>query len=430
MGLLDRVKKIQNRDFMEAVAAACAMVASVDGLVRPEEAAKVVDYAQIDDTLAVFDSFEVMETFEGYVRSFEFNYSVGRQKAFAAIRKLAGRREQARLLVLVAMAVADADGEFDNQQRLAVRDICRVAGLSLKEFDLDLKAPTPRDLPPSTTAPKRRAPPPEWMRDPDKAIERARAHQKIREEARKAPEPPAFPVPMPDSDSGDSVSAGRGAKGRASAHEDSREHVDSREGGGAGAPSGPHSTAPSTPERAKDGADLPEWMRNPPKPPAKIRPSAGSSGDSKKTSEPPAPDADLPEWMIHPPSLGASERRDGDSGGRGEGPGESPRVPFTKGGEKKNSDLREESLPEWMQNPPADGRPPSTAEDSRASDSGKATGQEGAPDSLPDWMHHPPAEARGRKKREDSKRGKPASESGADLPDWMRDPEVSSKKKH
>jgi tellurite resistance protein TerB len=375
MGLLDRVKKFQNRDFMEAVAAACAMVASVDGLVRPEEAAKVVDYAQIDETLSVFDSFEVMETFDAYVRTFEFDYQVGRQKAFEAIRKLTGRREPAQLLVLVAMAVADADGEFDNNQRLAVREICRVVGLSLKEFDLELKAPDPQKLPPSVTAPRRREPPPEWMRDPQKAIERAKAHQRVCEEARKAKEPPVFPVPMPEGDSGKSVAGGRDSKGQGAG--ESSAHEDSRRDAAGGAQSTQDSKAPSKPETAKGNADLPEWMRNLPEQPVKTRDSGDSLGDSKKKSGTQVPDENLPEWMKNPPVPGESTGRKKDSGG---------------------------------------------CEEKQKGSSGKVD------ESLPDWMRNPPLEKPSENLGGNSGKGKKACGSGADLPDWMRNSEGSSKK--
>jgi len=369
MGLLDRVKRFQNRDFMEAVAAACAMVASVDGLVRPEEAAKVIDYAQIDETLSLFDSFEVMETFDAYVRTFEFDYQVGRQKAFETIRKLAGRREQARLLVLVSMAVADADGEFDNNQRLAVREICRVAGLSLKEFDLELKAPDPQKLPPSVTAPKRREPPPEWMRDPQKALERAKAHQRVREEGRKAKEPPVFPVPMPERGSGGSVSGGEVAKGQGGG--ESSESEDFRKDAPGGGHSEQNSKASSKPEAAKDNADLPEWMRNPPEQPVKTADSGDSPGDAKKKPGPPVPDEDLPEWMKNPPSAGESGRREGDSRGRGEKP-------------KESSDKEEESLPDWMRNPPLE-----KPRENVGGNSGKGEKPCGSEADLPDWMRNP-----------------------------------------
>jgi tellurite resistance protein TerB len=316
MGLLDRVKRVKNREFMEAVAAACAMVASADGLVRPEEAAKVIDYAQIDETLAVFDYYEVMETFEAYVRRFEFDYNVGRQKAFEAIRKLVGRPEQARLLVLVSMAVADADGDFDNNQRLAVRDICRVAGLNLKEFDLDLRAPSPRDLPPETTAPRRREPPPEWMRDPAKAIERAEAHRRLREgtgspaggrEKPERPKPdPSIPEWMrnpPD------ISPPR-----------------------SGAPSSSPSPPPDQKKKAADES-LPEWMRNPPDiaPASEPKPSDAPRSPGKKAK----PDDSLPEWMRNPPDIAPSSKSR---------PSDAPR----DSGKKAKPD---DSLPEWMRNP-------------------------------------------------------------------------------
>lgn len=368
MGLLDRVKRIKNREFMEAVAAACAMVASVDGLVRPEEAAKVIDYAQIDDTLAVFDSYEVMETFEAYVRTFEFDYNVGRQKAFEAVRKLAGRREQARLLVLVCMAVADADGEFDNNQRLAVRDVCRVAGMSLKEFDLDLRAPSPRELPPETTAPRRREPPPEWMRDPQKALERAKAHQRVREEARKAKEPPVFPVPMPeekpverssavDSNSG-SKAAGEGSSPPSKETAANAPAADERK------PNFP------SPEPEIERADLPEWMRNPPaSPPGRIESgdSAGGKRGSGKQSAPPIPN-DLPEWMRNPPppENRSREKRDVSDGRKGKA---------------EDSETSDESLPEWMRNPVPDAPDGKPRPDSRPAAISKESQNE-----LSEWM--------------------------------------------
>jgi hypothetical protein len=201
--------------------------------------------------------------------------------------------------------VADADGEFDNNQRLAVREICRVVGLSLKEFDLELKAPDPQKLPPPVTAPKRREP------------------------------PPVFPVPMSEGDSGESVSGGEGAKGKGGVKPGPE---DDSKGGSVAEQSETKPKGPSKTETEKDAADLPEWMRNPPEKPAKILHSPGSSGDSKKKSGPPVPDEDLPEWMKNPPVPGDSGRGKGDSASRAEK-------------QKENSDKENESLPEWMRNP-------------------------------------------------------------------------------
>lgn len=164
-----RIKKAKTKYFMEAVAAGSAMVAFADGLIRPEEIAKLLDYVRLEESLKVFDSLEVIETFEKYIENFEFDFRVGREKALKAIQKIERNSEEARLVVFVCCAIGSADDDFDNNQRFVVREICRVLGLNPEQFNLDLKAPKPEDYPKSakTAQPKQRKTEkiPEWMQD-------------------------------------------------------------------------------------------------------------------------------------------------------------------------------------------------------------------------------------------------------------------------
>lgn len=155
---------------MEAVAAASAMVASADGLVRPEETAKLIDYLRIEESLKIFDPVEVYETFEKYIEKFEFDSRVGREKALKAIQKIENNSEEARMVVFVSCAIGSADDDFGNNQRLAVREICRVLGLNPEQFSLNLKAPKPEDFPksakPSRPRHSKTGKIPEWMQNP------------------------------------------------------------------------------------------------------------------------------------------------------------------------------------------------------------------------------------------------------------------------
>jgi tellurite resistance protein TerB len=236
---------------MEAVTAACAMVAFADGVVRPEETAKLIEYIRIDETLQVFDPAEVIGAFERFVDVLGFDFNIGREKAFSALSQVAPRSDEAKLIVLIGCAVGGADEDFNNDQRLMVRQVCTRLGFDPREFDLNLRAPSPKDLPASRPKPRRivRADVniPDWMRRP--------------------PDPGKRPGPP----------------------------------------------KPAAPERSPQPAnDMPNWMRKPPlRPPEKRSSSAKEEAPErtvpewmKKPPEPApkpasgkAPETEIPDWM-------------------------------------------------------------------------------------------------------------------------------------
>lgn len=260
MGLFDRVKKIKSKEFMEAVSAAAAMVAYADGLATPEELDKLIEYIRLDESLQVFDAGEVIQTFERYVESFEFDLRIGREKAMKALRRLPPRTEEARLLILLSCAIGQADLEFDNNERLVIRDICQALGFHPNEFDLNLRAPNPADVPRAATKPKpRKENLPEWMRNTDNL-----------------PKPPPIPSePPPKKKTKPDVKSGDFPDWM-------REPIQPSE------------------KPKKEKANLPDWMQNPPN----LKKRAGSGSGSSKPRSPKDrqhadPDA-IPEWMRNP----------------------------------------------------------------------------------------------------------------------------------
>ena len=195
MSLLDRVKKVKSKNFMEAVAAGSAMVAFADGLVRPEEVDKLLEYVRMDDNLRVFDSLEVLETFEKYIHQFEFDFQIGKEKALKTIRRIDRNTEEARLLILVCIAIGSADGEFDNNQRLVVREMCRILGTDHRQFDLNLRAPSPKDFPKGKESRPRGVLPgniPDWMKNPPRLHTPPKKEDRMPEWMRN---PPRLPEP-------------------------------------------------------------------------------------------------------------------------------------------------------------------------------------------------------------------------------------------
>jgi tellurite resistance protein TerB len=134
--LKTEVTKVRNKTFLEGVVAGCALVAYADGTVKPEEKQKMVGFLQASDVLSVFDVSTVVSVFEKYAKNFEFDYKIGEANALQAIGKFRGKETEARLLVRVCCAIGAADGDFDDDEKAAVRKICSELGLNPKDFDL------------------------------------------------------------------------------------------------------------------------------------------------------------------------------------------------------------------------------------------------------------------------------------------------------
>lgn len=133
---VDQVKKFKNKDFLDAVVAGCALVAAADGHIDASEKQKMAGYIGRSEELKVFDMSVVIARFNHFVDNFEFDAMIGKQEALKVIGKFNGKPEIGRVIVGVCSAIGAADGDFDDQEKSVVRDICKVLGLNPGEFSL------------------------------------------------------------------------------------------------------------------------------------------------------------------------------------------------------------------------------------------------------------------------------------------------------
>ncbi|MEC0232048.1 tellurite resistance TerB family protein [Paenibacillus alba] len=135
-GLTDQVKKFQNKDFLDAVVAGCAIVAAADGSIGNAEKEKMVAYITRSEELKVFEVSNVIARFNHFAGSFEFSNIVGKQEALKVIAKFNNKPEVGRIIIAVCCAIGAADGDFDENEKRVVRDICTTLNLNPGEFSL------------------------------------------------------------------------------------------------------------------------------------------------------------------------------------------------------------------------------------------------------------------------------------------------------
>ncbi|WP_426576442.1 tellurite resistance TerB family protein [Xenorhabdus stockiae] len=134
--LTNQVGRFKNKKFMEGTVAVCAHVAMASNGVSSEEKQKMVGFIKSSPELKVFDTTEIIDFFNKLVSSYEFDADIGKGEAMKYIMALKQQPEAAQLALRVGIAVAKSDGDFDNDEKNAAREICTALGFVPADFDL------------------------------------------------------------------------------------------------------------------------------------------------------------------------------------------------------------------------------------------------------------------------------------------------------
>lgn len=121
---------------MDAVVAACALVAQADGWVTPDERKRMIDRMRESASIRFFGLHEVVVGFEALTMRFDRDLDDGEATAEAAIAQLRGQPGPSRLLIETACSVAEADGGFDAEERAALLRMCELLDIDPARFDL------------------------------------------------------------------------------------------------------------------------------------------------------------------------------------------------------------------------------------------------------------------------------------------------------
>lgn len=121
---------------MDAVVAACALVAQADGWVTPDERKRMIDRMRCSPAIAFFGVDEVVLAFEALNLRFDRDLDDGEATAEDAIAHLRGQPGPSRLLIETACSVAEADGGFDAEERDVILRLCGLLNLDPTPYGL------------------------------------------------------------------------------------------------------------------------------------------------------------------------------------------------------------------------------------------------------------------------------------------------------
>lgn len=134
--LQKNVGQFKNKKFADASMAMCALVASADGDIDAEERKKTAGFIMANETLKVFSASDLKDKFDFFCDKLEADFDFGKIEVIQALSALKGKQDQARACIQLGIIIGGADGDFDADEKKAVKDACNAVGISPSEFDL------------------------------------------------------------------------------------------------------------------------------------------------------------------------------------------------------------------------------------------------------------------------------------------------------
>ena len=147
IGILDDLKKFfqgrsekeQNRPFLEAAMAACAMVSASEGQVSFADRIRVDQIMETLTQLKVFDPHEGVELFNHYADGILASPQEGREAALKIIKTVTSDPETAEVLIDLCLAVSLSDGVTSLIEHIEIVSLCGLIGVDPDKIGLDTK---------------------------------------------------------------------------------------------------------------------------------------------------------------------------------------------------------------------------------------------------------------------------------------------------
>lgn len=131
------LKKIENKDKMEAIIYACVLTASSDEKIDDGETRKLDELIRANESMSHF-GHEITETINRAVAKFKANYQVGRVEALRQIKEIKNVPEDAVDVFVNALAIATADGTIDEGEAKVLVELANLLGVRPADYGLEL----------------------------------------------------------------------------------------------------------------------------------------------------------------------------------------------------------------------------------------------------------------------------------------------------
>lgn len=130
------VKKLENRDLMQAIVGGCLLVAAADGEISKNEAAQIDLQIRANKNLEHFGS-EITTTVNLFTEQLQAGFRLGRMNIMREIADIKNNPLDAEEVFVNMLTVAEGDGSVSAEEMRVLVEIGNQLGLRVKDFGLE-----------------------------------------------------------------------------------------------------------------------------------------------------------------------------------------------------------------------------------------------------------------------------------------------------
>lgn len=127
------IKKLENRDLMEAIVGGCLLVAAADGEIEEAEVKKIDSLLRTNKNLEHFGS-EITTLTSQLSERLQSGYRVARAEILREIEDIKGDQQQKEDVLLNMLTIAEADGEIEPAEQKELEVVAQRLGLRLTDY--------------------------------------------------------------------------------------------------------------------------------------------------------------------------------------------------------------------------------------------------------------------------------------------------------
>ena len=130
------VKKLENRDLMQAIVGGCLLVAAADGEISKNESAQVDLQIRANKNLEHFGS-EITTTVNLFTEQLQAGFRLGKMNIMREIADIKNTPMDAEEVFVNMLTVAEGDGDISAAELKVLAEVGTALGLRPKDFGID-----------------------------------------------------------------------------------------------------------------------------------------------------------------------------------------------------------------------------------------------------------------------------------------------------
>lgn len=129
------LKKVENRDLMEAIVGGSMLVAAADGSIDDNELVALEKLISSNESLSHFGN-EIGKEINRFEKMFDAGFRMGKMKVLREISDIKNSQEDAEEVFINMLTIAEADGEIDPGEMAVLQEVGDKLGIRLTDFGL------------------------------------------------------------------------------------------------------------------------------------------------------------------------------------------------------------------------------------------------------------------------------------------------------